>query len=1009
MENKENKNACLSQTLGAAFAAEQSVTVAQPIFKEENFKKVDKNDAYYDSQGNYVVDGVKYYNATPNLDGYTEQYKLYRDMLSTKGPSGRSLAEEWFRLGVWISKQQSWTSAPYEPLQKAATGYGYELLIPDYKMNYYSGDHKFDVYTSGLKPASSMKDAETKMRNYAYMTYAKFGGDKFTWEKSELSNDDRKQDILYMIVRATKYSGPYKKGHGPGMGIIFSDFQLHPIFPSQTDSGSHYRETADEPILSSEGYMTEIVNDTASQGSASQTLEHSASVEVSSDYTNGKEFSWDEGIEVGQEWGVEVGPVNASQHFNVHFSASQAITEAWSKGTATTNTGTWSSSNTVDLPPYTRVLLKTNTATETFHESWKAPMYLTYKVTLVDYSIDLEDNAKKHDHAQVITSFPNGRNGEPGDAVSAVKYCIDNRADFNDVNWNEIIRKSNSFEYHGVKGSIEPVINILNGNISDAPHMENLTSTQKVINQSSGGLVSLYPMKKIDIKKGSTEYTLTKGDFMYPSEIELEGRLDSEHQNAPYQGFKQEEGYWILVDEHDKPIPADSPVARLEHDIQTGKQKLMAGNQAGKVFLKYIIDEDYYKNTSYVGDREGAHITNASITTIRIPVTIQEEAKVGWSIQLSGNQTLAAGDPAVAPDLTVKVYNEFNRQVNYPVHWYAKDLNTLDVVGDTFAAPADLKPGKYTVAAYLGSNPDAPDTYTEHEIEVKAPRNLGSLTATENVTLEPKVQTLNLNTLEVQKFDQYKGTDLDKAVNPKAAAASADYKDDAQIVWTANDKNVVIKDGVAQFPAQDGTYTLTATCGDVKSNPVTVTVTGFVSFPDVKPDDWFYNGVMYSVGKGFISGLPDGTFGPSVTMTRAQLVQMLYAFEGKPDVAVTDKFSDVKTGDWFAKAVSWAVNKGITSGVGDGTTFAPNNQITRQEMAVMLHAFEGRVPAETQLKFVDNAEIASWAAPSVQWAVSSGLMGSTSTNPAEKKFSPKATATRAEAATIMMNLDLMGR
>ena len=384
---------------------EKSCSLHLNQVKTSNQKEVDKNDVYYDSQGNYVVDGVKYYNATPNLDGYTEQYKLYRDMLSTKGPSGRSLAEEWFRLGVWISKQQSWTSAPYEPLQKAATGYGYKLLIPDYKMNYYSGDHKFDVYTSGLKPASSMKDAETKMRDYAYMTYAKFGGDKFTWEKSELSNDDRKQDILYMIVRAT------------------------------------------------------------------------------------------------------------------------------------TNTGTWSSSNTVDLPPYTRVLLKTNTATETFHESWKAPMYLTYKVTLVDYSIDLEDNAKKHDHAQVITSFPNGRNGEPGDAVSAVKYCIDNRADFNDVNWNEIIRKSNSFEYHGVKGSIEPVINILNENISDAPHMENLTSTQKVINQSSGGLISLYPMKKIDIKKGSTEYTLTKGDFMYPSEIELEGRLDSEHQNAPLSGL----------------------------------------------------------------------------------------------------------------------------------------------------------------------------------------------------------------------------------------------------------------------------------------------------------------------------------------------------------------------------------------------------------------------------------------------------------------------------------------
>ena len=997
---------CMSLIPGAAFA-EGGATYEPPKFNESAFKKVDKNNAYYDSQGNYVVDGVKYYDATPNLSGYKEKYKLYRDMLSAPGPSGRSLAEEWFRLGVWISKQQSWTSAPYEPLQKAATGYGYELLTPDYKMNYYSGDHGFDVYTSGLKPANSMKDAETQMRQFAYETYRKQGGDSFTWEKSSLSNDDRKQDILYLIVRGTKYTGSasQQKGHGAGMGMIFSDFQLHPIFPDQTDSKSQYRQTADQPILSSEVHMTETRNDTASYGTASQALEHSASVEVSSGYEKGTQYSWEEGIEVGHEWGVEVGPVNASEHFNVHFSASQAITQAWSEGKATTNGASWSTEAGVTMPPYTRVLLESNTSTQTFYESWKTPMYLTYKVTFVDYSINIENGASDHDYAQVITSFPNDRIGEPGDAVSAVKYCFDNRNDFKDLNWNEIIRKSNSWEYHGVKGSIEPVINIVNTNIPDAPHVENLTSTEKVTSQRSSGMISLYPMKKIACTNGITEYTMSKGDYIYPENIELEGRLDSNYQNAPYHGFKKEEGYWALVDEFDNPIPENSDVARLEKDLQSGKQRLVAGTQPGKVILKYMIDEDYYAETSYVGDREGAHITNDSIETVRIPVTVKSEPKVGWKIELSGNQNIAAGDPAVAPALNVSVFNQYGREVNVPVHWYAKKLNDVVVQDDTFAAPADLKPGKYTVVAYLGSNPDAPDTYTEHTIEVKAPRTLGSLTTTKTVELSPKAQTLNLNALEVQMYDQYKGTDLDKAVNPKAAVASSDYETTANIVWTADNKNVTIKDGVAQFPAQNGTYTLTATCGKVKSDPVTVTVSGFVSFPDVKPGDWFYNGVMYSAGKGFMSGLPDGTFGPAVTMTRAQLVQMLYAFEGKPDVAITDKFKDVKPGDWFAKAVSWAVEKGITSGVGAGT-FAPNNKITRQEMAVMMHAFKGRVPAEGQLNFADKADIASWAAPSVQWAVSNKLMGST--NPNQMQFSPKNTATRAEAAIILMNLDKMG-
>ena len=176
-------------------------------------------------------------------------------------------------------------------------------------------------------------------------------------------------------------------------------------------------------------------------------------------------------------------------------------------------------------------------------------------------------------------------------------------------------------------------------------------------------------------------------------------------------------------------------------------------------------------------------------------------------------------------------------------------------------------------------------------------------------------------------------------------------------------------------------------------------------FPDVKPGAWFYNGVTYSAGKGLMSGLPDGTFGPSVTMTRAQLVQMLYAMEGKPDVDITGKFSDMKPTDWFAKAVSWAVEAGVTGGVGDGTTFAANNKITRQEMAVMLYAYMGRPAVEGKLDFVDNADIAGWAGQAVVWVVDNGLMGSAST--AQRQFAPKNTATRAEAAVIMMNLDKM--
>ena len=177
-----------------------------------------------------------------------------------------------------------------------------------------------------------------------------------------------------------------------------------------------------------------------------------------------------------------------------------------------------------------------------------------------------------------------------------------------------------------------------------------------------------------------------------------------------------------------------------------------------------------------------------------------------------------------------------------------------------------------------------------------------------------------------------------------------------------------------------------------------------VSFPDVKPGQWFYKGVMYSAEHGIINGLPDGTFGPDVKMSRAQLVQMLYAMAGRPTVKITDKFSDISEGQWFAAAASWAVEAGVTSGVGGGL-FAPNAEITRQEIAVMLHAFMKKPAADTELTFADNAKIASWALDSVKWAVENGLMKGVLGN----KFAPESLATRAEAATIMMNLDKMAK
>ena len=173
-----------------------------------------------------------------------------------------------------------------------------------------------------------------------------------------------------------------------------------------------------------------------------------------------------------------------------------------------------------------------------------------------------------------------------------------------------------------------------------------------------------------------------------------------------------------------------------------------------------------------------------------------------------------------------------------------------------------------------------------------------------------------------------------------------------------------------------------------------------VSFVDVKESDWFYDGVQYTVTKGLFKGVSDNAFGPKVKMTRGMVVQTLYALAGKPKVSKTTRFPDVKPGDWYADAVAWAVKKGVASGYDNGR-FGPNDTITREQMAVMLHGYQKKPHSNQSLKFVDADRISGWARPAVNWAVEKGLMNGVEGN----RFAPSATATRAEGAVIMMQFD----
>ena len=179
-------------------------------------------------------------------------------------------------------------------------------------------------------------------------------------------------------------------------------------------------------------------------------------------------------------------------------------------------------------------------------------------------------------------------------------------------------------------------------------------------------------------------------------------------------------------------------------------------------------------------------------------------------------------------------------------------------------------------------------------------------------------------------------------------------------------------------------------------------------FQDVSRSAPYYEDVMDANYYGLMAGVSGKTFDTESTITRAMWVTMLYKMAGQPAVQSKDTFTDVKTGDWFAQAATWAVEQGITAGYEDGS-FGVNQTITRQEMAVMASKFaaqykDAAVSASANLAgYADAGELDSWASEAMSWALSSGVMQAV-----DGKLSPKSTVSRANTAGVAVRLYELG-
>ena len=283
--------------------------------------------------------------------------------------------------------------------------------------------------------------------------------------------------------------------------------------------------------------------------------------------------------------------------------------------------------------------------------------------------------------------------------------------------------------------------------------------------------------------------------------------------------------------------------------------------------------------------------------------------------------------------------------------------------------------------------PAGHDVFSTYDQSLKATWKDKEVTEV-TITFEPNGGTGTMQPMKVKSGEKFE--------LPECTFTPPEGKEFAG--WLAVNGNVYPAGNVATFSIDQ---TLKATWKDKAEVDVTE------MFTDVTKN-WAYPGIQYCVTHGIMGGMGDGTFAPTGTTTRAQIVQILYNLEGTPAVSGTTPFTDL-TANWYKPAILWAYQNNVVAGTSP-TTFDPDQPVTREQIAVILTQYMFHVlkmertwtPADLST-FPDGAQVSSWAKEAMQDAVALGLINGTKAPDGKVYLDPQGSAARRQVATILMN------
>lgn len=336
---------------------------------------------------------------------------------------------------------------------------------------------------------------------------------------------------------------------------------------------------------------------------------------------------------------------------------------------------------------------------------------------------------------------------------------------------------------------------------------------------------------------------------------------------------------------------------------------------------------------------------------------------------VENNQTitlLADGSATVSREITFTITGDFKAEIT------ADSGYKLTQNGNTYTITEKSTSGG-------ASHPEAGSTSSSNRYEITKPS---------------KVEN---GSIKVSDSKAEKGDTVTITVTPDEG-----YELDKLAVYDKDGDKLDLKD------KGDGKFTFEMPKGDVEievSFALIEDETVKADFADVAADAWYADAVQYVYENGMMSGTSETTFSPDLTTTRGMIVTILYRLEGSPDLSNENlgyPYADVDANAYYADAVYWARQNGIVSGM-SAEQFAPNNAITREQMAAILYRyaqFKGYdVSAKADLSvYTDAAQVSAYATDAMAWANGAQLITGTSAT----TLTPAGNATRAQVATILM-------